>query len=402
MAIEAVSLPFREQAEFFRRKLNMPTEAWTDVYAQQQNYSFMVAGANRNDLVADFRAAVDKAITDGGTLEDFRRDFDEIVARYGWSYNGGRNWRSRVIFETNLNTTYMAGRYEQLMAVREDRPYWQYLHSDAVEEPRPLHEGWDGMVLRWDDPWWQYHFPTNGWGCQCRVIALSDSDLQRMGKDGPDTAPPIEWEERVIGQRSPGGPMTVRVPRGVDPGFEYVPGRSRLNGGMPPPGGGGGTSPPGTTPGTMPAPRAVEPSQLLPSDAPDDSVINALLAEFGAVEQPIIFRDPTGEALALGQQLFMDSQSRELRPPLPERRSLVNLLAQTIRSPDEIWTRLAWFPGASKASVRRQYISRFTLPGEGQPTTVAFETGKDGWRADALADPQAYRQGERVYQRGAD
>ena len=153
MAVNPTSLPFREQAEFFRRKLNLPTESWTDVYAREHDYAFVVAGANRDDLVRDFRQAVQKVIEDGGTLEAFRKDFDRVVAKHGWSYNGGRNWRSRVIYETNLRSSYMAGRYEQLMAVREQRPFWQYIHSDAVEFPRPEHQTWNGMILRWDDPW---------------------------------------------------------------------------------------------------------------------------------------------------------------------------------------------------------------------------------------------------------
>ncbi|WP_235179913.1 phage minor head protein [Pseudomonas aeruginosa] len=163
MALRATSLPFAEQNQFFRRKLNLPTNAWTDIYTREHDYAFVVAGANRDDLVQDFRQAVEKAIADGTTLEEFRRDFDRIVAKYGWSYRGGRNWRSRVIYETNMRSSYMAGRLEQLMAVREERPYWQYLHSDAVEHPRPKHESWNGLVLRWDDPWWQYHFPINAW-----------------------------------------------------------------------------------------------------------------------------------------------------------------------------------------------------------------------------------------------
>ncbi|MFV9492170.1 hypothetical protein ACNUI5_09110 [Pseudomonas aeruginosa] len=58
---------------------------------------------------------MEKAIADGTTLEEFRRDFDRIVAKYGWSYRGGRNWRSRVIYETNMRGSYMAGRLEQLV-----------------------------------------------------------------------------------------------------------------------------------------------------------------------------------------------------------------------------------------------------------------------------------------------
>ena len=159
MAVSATSLPFREQNEFLRRKLNLPTNGWTDVYGRENDYAFVVAGANRNDLVADFHQAVQRAIEGGTTLEQFRQDFDRIVAKYGWSYNGGRNWRSRVIYETNMRSSYMAGRYEQLLAVREERPYWQYIHSVAVEHPREEHEAWNGMILHWSDPWWQYHFP---------------------------------------------------------------------------------------------------------------------------------------------------------------------------------------------------------------------------------------------------
>ena len=216
------SLPFREQAEFFRRKLNLPTDAWTDVYTQEHDWAFMVAGANLDAIVADFRAAVDKAITGGSTLEDFRKDFDAIVAKHGWDYNGGRNWRSRVIYETNLATSFAAGRWEQLQSA----PYWQYEHSDWVEHPRAQHVAWDGMVLAKDDPVWQVIFPPNGWGCQCKVKGLWARDLAQLGKTGPDPSPQLNWQEQVIGKNSPNGPRTVSVPEGIDPGFEYAPGSS--------------------------------------------------------------------------------------------------------------------------------------------------------------------------------
>lgn len=219
-------VPFEQQIAFFRRKRNIVTESWLDVWESEHDQGFMVAGANRDELVADFATAIRKAIDDGVTLEQFRRDFDRIVATHGWDYNGGRNWRSRVIYETNLRQSYNAGRWHQLQALKKSRPWWRYRHSDAVETPRPLHQAWDGMVLHCDDPWWQWFFPANGWGCQCYVEALNDRDLARLGKDGPDTAPAVEFEQRMVGQRSPGGPFLVETPVGVDPGFGYAPGRS--------------------------------------------------------------------------------------------------------------------------------------------------------------------------------
>lgn len=220
------SLPFAEQIAFFRAKLNVLTESYLDVFAEEHDVGFMVAGANRDALVQDFRDAIEKIIVSGGSLEDFRREFDRIVAEHGWSYNGGRNWRSRVIYETNLRTSFAAGRWKQLQALKQDRPYWQYVHSDSVLHPRPLHLAWNGLVLHADDPWWHTHFPPNGWGCQCSVRALNRHDLRRLGKDGPDQAPPVDMQTVTIGQRSPGGPRQVQTPAGIDPGFGYAPGRS--------------------------------------------------------------------------------------------------------------------------------------------------------------------------------
>ena len=101
---EYQSLPFRESIQFFRQKLNLPTRAWTDIWEGMHSRAFVVAGAVQTELLTDFRTAIDKAIVDGTTLQEFRKDFDKIVNRHGWSYKGGRGWRSRVIYETNLRT----------------------------------------------------------------------------------------------------------------------------------------------------------------------------------------------------------------------------------------------------------------------------------------------------------
>ena len=68
----------------------------------------MIAGAQHDDLLCDFHGAIRKAIEQGTTLEEFRHDFDGIVGKHGWSYNGGRGWRTRVIYDTNLRTSYLA------------------------------------------------------------------------------------------------------------------------------------------------------------------------------------------------------------------------------------------------------------------------------------------------------
>lgn len=223
---QGARLPFDRQIEFFRSKLNLPTHTWTDIWQSMHDLSFVVAGAAKADLVADLRTAVDAAIAEGETLESFRRRFDEIVAKHGWSYTGGRNWRTRVIYDTNLRTSYAAGRIEQMTAMSATHPYWRYRHSHISQEPRLNHLAWDKLVLRWDDPWWRTHYPPNGWGCRCYAEALDERDMQRLGKDGPDTAPALNEVEATVGRGD--SRRAVRVPEGIDPGFAYAPGLDRL------------------------------------------------------------------------------------------------------------------------------------------------------------------------------
>lgn len=205
--------PFAEQIAFFRGKLGslIPTERWDDLWQAEHDRSFMVAGAAKADLLADLYGAVEQSISEGKGIQWFRASFDEIVARYGWSYTGERNWRTRVIYQTNISTSYAAGRLTQLQAGRF--PYWLYKHSDSVMHPRPLHVSWSGMVLPADDPWWKTHYPPNGWGCKCRVVGVRNAaGAKRLGG-------------RMVGQAPDDGlnPLT-QEPNGIDRGWGYQPG----------------------------------------------------------------------------------------------------------------------------------------------------------------------------------
>nr|MBS9780625.1 hypothetical protein [Moraxellaceae bacterium] len=225
--LDYANLPFEEQINFFLKKLNLPTDSYLDLQGQDHDYAFVVAGANRNEIIADFRKAVDKAINDGTTLAEFRKDFDEIVKKHGWDYNGGRNWRSRIIYDTNLYSSYQVGRYQQQMRIKHLRPYWQYQHRDGQKHPRPLHQSWNNLVLKYDDPFWQTHYPINAYGCKCSVIAHSKSSLKREGLVISDS-PQIEYETKTIGANS-GNPQEVTLPKGVDYGFDRVAGTHKFD-----------------------------------------------------------------------------------------------------------------------------------------------------------------------------
>lgn len=217
------SLTFQEQVDFFRQKLNLPTEHYDDIIGAAHDRAFVVAGAAKADLLNDLREAVDKAISDGKSIQWFRKNFDGIVQQHGWEgWTGsdtkpGRDWRTRVIYNTNVSASYSAGRYAQLMHpdLLKNRPIWEYVHNDAVAHPRPLHVSWGGVKLPYDHDWWKTHFTPNGYGCHCRVIARPASEYN--GEQAPDdgTYEKIDRNGEIH-----------TLPKGIDYGWDYAPGAS--------------------------------------------------------------------------------------------------------------------------------------------------------------------------------
>jgi hypothetical protein len=221
----AFGLDFAEQIAFFEQKLSKGSRRWnqladgTPIMGAAHDTTFIVAGAMKADLLDDLRGAVDKAIQKGTGLEEFRKDFRRIVTERGWhgwtgeGTKAGEAWRTHVIWETNLATSYAAGHYAQLTdpELLARRPYWKYVHSESVLHPRPQHLAWNGLTLRHDHPFWKTHYPPNGWGCQCRVIAV------RGPEDGDRTKPPEGWDKPDDKGRMPG----------IDKGWNYAPGASR-------------------------------------------------------------------------------------------------------------------------------------------------------------------------------
>lgn len=221
--------PFAEQTEFFRRKLNLPTTRTGQITRDQHDAAFVVAGATKADLLADLRGAVSDAIENGQSLGEFRRQFDEIVSKRGWTgwkgegTKAGRAWRTRLIYKTNLDTSYAAGRWAQMTDpdMMRLRPYWRYVHN-TIENPRQQHRRWHNLVLPAGHPWFNAHYPPNGFGCNCGVETLNERGLRRLGKNGPDAPPSSTTVEHV--DNATGEVLTV--PKGVQPGWDYAPGQT--------------------------------------------------------------------------------------------------------------------------------------------------------------------------------
>lgn len=220
----AFGTPFDAQVEFLLKKLRLPTERWDDIQRSVNDRAFIVAGAAKADLLADLQQSLVQAATDGRGLDAWRKEFKAIVAKHGWTgwtgegTKAGEAWRTRVIYQTNMATSYAAGRYLQLTDPEflKLRPYWRYIHSDGVMHPRETHLEWHGLTLPHDHPFWLTHFAPNGIGCQCHITAVSKREGEASAKAGLGE-PPKGWD-RI-------DPKTGEQV-GIGKGFGYIPGAS--------------------------------------------------------------------------------------------------------------------------------------------------------------------------------
>lgn len=387
---------FREQIDFIRQLRASPSRVWTDFMHGDHDRAFVVAGANDQALVDDFQTAILKA-AEIYDIRGFAKDFDRLVEKYGWDYKGGRNWRIRTIFETNLRTSHMAGRLKQMRSpnVIKNRPYWRYRHGDLRTplNPREQHLAWDGLILMHDDPFWDTHFPPNDWRCSCGVYTVSKEGLKRLGKTGPDPSPEITL--KPFHHKASGA--TVMLPEGIGFGWDYQPGNLWERGLVPSTliDEAGGLISEGRHAILIDTPEPIADliadarpfkAEPLAEGLEDEAYVRAFLEQFGAdIGEAVLFEDKAGQRMPISDALFRD-RAGGWKVGKRDRAILTPLLAETLMDPDEIWIGLA--RKGDELVVDRRYIR--VDPNSG--LMVVFEIGRIFWEA-ITAYPMTNRKG---------
>lgn len=399
------------------------SDAWPEVWQEAHAKAFTVARATRLDVLTDLHAEVLKIGTEGITEAEFMKALTPRLKAKGWwgleervdpktgeltEVMLGSPHRLKTIYRTNAATAYSAGRYRAFDENREARPFWQYV-SVMDARTRPAHAALDGKVFALDDPATGIFWPPNDWGCRCRPRALSAEDLARQGLVPEETAGKIGWENvpaEKDGEPRPratyrttdayGDPVTFRA----GAGWSHNPGQAWAKPFTPPPLDTlPRTFPPGRDLPPLPKPTPVSRERLLPDGLPEAEYYRRFRAAFPAEAQRTgVFRDVTGEAVPIGEELFRDARGRwKIRKN--DRHQYLEVLAETIARPDEIW--LAWEQRGEQWSLRRRYLKAYAIEGQQIPGLSVFELGKDGWSEVTLfqvTDDQVAKTGLTVEQ----
>ncbi|CAL1241313.1 PBECR2 nuclease fold domain-containing protein [Candidatus Methylocalor cossyra] len=409
---------------YLKRKGYKLSWNWQEMLDEAHARGFTVAKVARLDVLQDIRAAVEAALKEGQTFREFQQNLTPVLQAKGWwgkqiivDSQGkaevarlGSPARLKTIYQTNLQSAYMAGRYQAMVEATDSHPYWEYV-AVLDSRTRPSHRAMNGRVFRHDDPIWNVAWPPCGFNCRCRVRPRSERSLERDKIAWQSSAGKLRTIEVDAGVDKRTGEITRAKRTGLDlvdakgkpvffapdAGFNFNAGRDWAKPFTPPPLDTlPRTFPPGQALPPLPKPERLKANAILPDDLTPSDYAMAFLLEFGAeIDKPVIFKDVVGEPLTIDVALFQDGAG-QWKAAKDGRGPYMRLLAKAVREPDEIWLR--WEESRDRPGLwllKRRYIKTFEIEGMGRQSPQyglsVFEAGKDGWSGSTTMLSQSDR-----------
>jgi len=181
-----------EAIAWFAERLVMTRDELDELEAQIARRAFFVSGVAQLDLVTQAWEAIDAAIKDGTTLDDFKADVGAALEDAWHGTVENPPWRLETMFRTNVQSAYVAGRYKQATdpEVISDRPYWLF---DAILDSRTTEvcEKCNGTIQPANSSWWKSHLPPLHFNCRSHFITLTEDQAKEHGisKSPPRASP---------------------------------------------------------------------------------------------------------------------------------------------------------------------------------------------------------------------
>lgn len=190
----ALGLPPKKAIEFLKTK-----KAFLDhidekgLMESARAKAARIANLSSLEMMKDIYQSLIEAQQQGQPFGEWQKGIFEHFKKKGWIAGYDKGYlladpktgeyfgtprRLETIYRTNMQAAYSAERYQQMRDNADSRPYWQY---SAVNDDRtrPSHSAMNGLVYRYDDPFWNVFYPPNGFNCRCSVIALGERDIAR-------------------------------------------------------------------------------------------------------------------------------------------------------------------------------------------------------------------------------
>jgi hypothetical protein len=328
-----------EAIAWFRARVPVTKPEWRKLEDRARRRAFTVAGVAQLDLISEVWEAIDRAVANGETLDDFRRAVGPKLAS---AWGGANPYRVETIYRTNVQMAYQAGRFKQLTepAVLKGRPFWIFdsvLDANTTKEiclPR------NGTVLPAEHEWWLTNYPPLHFRCRSGVRSLTRKQAEERGiTETPSDAKPAA------------GFGLAPHPEEWDRGWAVGVQESVLDRDWVP-----------AIKGDVPGPAAYDRPALIPVDPMPVKVLPSMeeageetfrkeLAEAWGGEV-VTVQDPTGIGVILSADLLT-----HLKPDGRER--FLSLLPDVIANPFEVWLMPLRDTTTGTIAFRRRYIKRY-------------------------------------------
>ncbi len=216
------------------------TTNWQDFWHEEHATAFTISRLTRLDILQSLHDGLVQSVQGDLSRRDWLKNAKTLLQQTGW---WGKNAvtdtatgeqvfttfnpsRLQLIYDINTGQAAAAGQWARLQAAKRTHPYARYI-TKRDERVREAHRRWDNLVLPVDHPFWQAHWPPNGWRCRCRAIGVSqreyDSGTTPTGAPMKKEAP----EEVLRRYTNPRTGEITDLPVGIDPGFAYNAGVAR-------------------------------------------------------------------------------------------------------------------------------------------------------------------------------
>jgi len=262
----AFNLPPEKAVKYLEQKGFKFSWSWTDTWQEAHDKAFTVAKVMRADVLQSIRQMVQKGISEGITFDKFQRSLEPYLKLAGWwgrtwatdedgnlldetgnpwPLDSGGNpiipddavppqlgspWRLQRIYDTNLQQSLNAGRYEGMMEVVEERPYWKYI-SVIDGHQTALCDWLNQKIFPALDAIWKKFYPMNHFGCRGRMISVSQHEVERDGLKVQSSDGLLGTAEALVSTKT-GEVAEVATIKTADgtlqtaPGFSHGPGAS--------------------------------------------------------------------------------------------------------------------------------------------------------------------------------
>lgn len=167
-----------ESVDAFAKKI--PTLA--KVVHEAHAVAFTVAGLSRQDLLQQVYEQLQQSLKDGTSYAKFAKTLmpKMVAAQFLGANKKSIGRRLKLIYHTNKQTAYAAGRWRRIKQNEALLPYLQYMPSVSTHR-REDHKAFYGIIRPVSCPIWQKIYPPNGFGCKCWVRQISKQTAQSLG-----------------------------------------------------------------------------------------------------------------------------------------------------------------------------------------------------------------------------